>query len=217
VGRIILIGTVHKELGACNENELIRILETIGPDVIFEELRPSDLEARYRDKSKHTLEMRAITKYLEVRPARQVPVDDYKVPESFGRNMRSLEHFVESRSRDYCAVMDDIHQMESEFGFRCLNSPNHIAQIKKSDQLFKETVYKYGSEDLKKLLSMWDEQVRSRENSMLDNVYGFCRTSTFTDGVFLVGAAHMPSIIEGIESRMKQESSLVDWKIWSRL
>lgn len=210
------MGTVHKERGSCNEGELIRILETIGPEVIFEEIRPSDFETHYRDKSRHTLEMRAITTYLKVRPARQVPVDDYEMPESFGRNMWSLDQFVESRSREYYAALDAIFQMTSEFGFRYLNSPDYVAHIKRSDQLFEETVCKCGSDDQKELLSMFNAQLRRRENAMMENVYGFCRTSTFTEGVFLVGAAHMSFIVEGIESRMRQEFGLVDWKIWSR-
>ena len=60
MGRITLVCTVHSERGLCNENELFRILETIGPEVIFEEIRPSDFESYYGDKSKHTLEMRTV-------------------------------------------------------------------------------------------------------------------------------------------------------------
>src|SRR5207247_836585 len=181
VGRITLVCTAHIENGLCNENELLKILQAVGPDVIFEEIRPSDFDSYYSHKSKHTLEMRAITKYLKVRPARQVPVDDYEVPESFGRNIHVLDKFVESRSREYCAVMDEMHQMKCEFGFRYLNSPNFVAHIRKSDQLFEETVFKYGGDDLKELLSMWNEQLHRRDNSMLENVFGFCRKSTFIE------------------------------------
>lgn len=215
VGRIILVGTVHRELGSCNESELIRILETIGPDVIFEEIRPSDFDALYRDTPKHSLEMGAISRYVKVRPARQVPVDDYEIPEGFGPKMRALESFVESRSPEYGAVMDEIGQMKAEFGFRYLNSPNFVAHIKKSEGLFEQTIFRYGNDDAKKLNSMWNEQVRRRDNSMLENIYNFCREGAFAKGVFLVGAGHMASIVEGVESRMKKEADLVDWKIWN--
>ena len=77
MGRITLVCTAHTEDGLCNENELLQILLAVGPDVIFEELRPADFSSFYGDTSKHTLEMRAVTSYLKGRQARQVPVDDY--------------------------------------------------------------------------------------------------------------------------------------------
>jgi len=51
---------------------------------------------------------------------------------------------------------------------------------------------------------------------MLENIYSFCRASQFKEGIFLVGAEHMSSIIEGVESRIKRESNLVAWNIWNR-
>jgi hypothetical protein len=50
--------------------------------LFFEEIRPVDFESFYADKSKCTVEMRAIKEYLNVRKTRQVPVDD--APEGFG-------------------------------------------------------------------------------------------------------------------------------------
>jgi len=38
---IILIGTNHTNKGNCNHIELLKIIERIKPNVIFEERRPS--------------------------------------------------------------------------------------------------------------------------------------------------------------------------------
>ena len=38
---ITLVCTRHEELGACNSHEMHKILETINPEVIFEEIPPS--------------------------------------------------------------------------------------------------------------------------------------------------------------------------------
>lgn len=217
MGRITLVGTVHRERGSCNENELIRILEAIGPDVIFEEIRPSDFEAHYRDKSKHTLEMRTVDRYLKVKSARQVPVDNFVIPDSFLRDMASLEEYVASNSIEYCELMDKLDQKKHLLGFWYLSSLEFESLNKRASESFEKTIALSGSEDLKKRLSMWNDQLRKRDASMVENIYEFCRKSPFTEGVFLVGAGHISSILEDIESRMQTKANFVDWSIWNRL
>ena len=217
VGRITLVCTMHRERGLCSEHELLKILETIGPDVFFEEIRQSDFDSHYRDRSRSTLETRTVSRYLKVKSAQQVPVDDYVIPESFLRDMGILSDYVESRSAEYRAVEAKIHQMALDLGFRYLNSPEFMAHRKYADELFEEVITMSGSDELRKLLSTWNDQLRRREDSMMENIYDFCRKSSFTEGVFLVGAGHMSSIVQDIEGRMQKETNLVDWKFWSRL
>src|SRR6267154_1171958 len=152
------------------------------PDVIFEEIRPSDFESHYRDKSKHTLEMRTVSRYLKVRSAQQVPVDDYGIPESFRRDMGILSDYVKLRSAEYCAAEAKTHQMAFDRGFRYLNSPEFMVHRKYADELLEEVTAMSGRDDLQKLLSTWNDQVRRREDSMLKNIYDFCRKSAFTEG-----------------------------------
>lgn len=214
--RITLVGTAHRESGLCNESELMRILEAIGPDVIFEEIRPSDFEAAYRDRSRHTLEMRAIGGYLKVRPARQVPVDDYVIPDGFHRDLVRLEDYVQESSLQYCALMDEISQKKHLLGFPFLNSPEFAALNKRANESYERSVAISGREDLKKSLSIYNEQMRRRDTSMVENIHEFCRKNPFTEGVFLVGAGHMSSIVEDVGSRIKREANLVGWDIWNR-
>ena len=62
---ITVVCTVHNEIGLCNRDQLLEIIRTVGPDVIFEEMRFEDSAARYRDRFHYTLEMNAITEYKE--------------------------------------------------------------------------------------------------------------------------------------------------------
>lgn len=215
MGRITLVCTVHNERGLCSENELVRILETIGPDVIFEEIRPSDFDSFYA--SKHTLETRAVARYLKARTARQVPVDEYSVPENFRRDIDILFDYVESNDIGYRALIAERDWKTDQLGYRYLNSPEFEAISKRSRESLENTIALSGSDGLKKILSTWNGQLQRRENSMLENIYAFCRTSPFKEGVFLVGAEHVSSIMEGIENRIKRDANLVGWNIWSRL
>lgn len=203
MGRITLVGTAHRESGLCNEGELIRILEAIAPDVIFEEIRPSDFEASYRDKARHTLEMRAVASYLKVKPARQVPVDDYVMPDSFPRDISRLEEYVQANCIEYCELMDAISQKKHLLGFRYLNSSEFEARNKRATEFYERTVAISGSEDLKKTLSIFNEQMRRRDASMAVNIHEFCRKNPFTAGVFLVGAGHLPAILDEMGSRTR--------------
>lgn len=216
MGRITLVCTTHKEKGQCNELELIRILETICPDVIFEEMRPLDFASYYTDRSRSTLETRAISKYAKILPVRQIPVDDYEFSENFGREMLALDEFVESQSNEYSAIQDRIHWLSCEYGFKYLNGPDCTSHLKYSEKLYEKIISHHGNAHAKNLLSRWNDRKRRREESMLDNIYSFCRNNTFTEGVFLVGVGHKLSIVEGIENRGQNEINLVDWKIWNR-
>jgi hypothetical protein len=78
--KIILISSTHREHGLCNARELLKIIRAIGPEVIFEEIRPSDFDFLY--KHLRTLETQAIAKYRESKLFRQIPVDWFDMPAS---------------------------------------------------------------------------------------------------------------------------------------
>ncbi len=215
MGRITLVCTAHREIGKCNEHELVQILLAVGPEVIFEEIRPDDFESFYADESKYNVEMRAIKEYLKGRNARQVPVDDYETPEGFGPHIRALDEFVASRNDAYRYTMDEMHQMQSELGFSYLNSSAFVSSIKESERLYQEAVSKYGNDLARSTLSEWNDQIRKRNSSMLGSIYRFCQQTDFTEGVFLVGAGHMSSIMDGIERRMKYQPTFVTWRFWN--
>jgi pheromone shutdown protein TraB len=215
VGRITLICTAHRASGKCNEHELVKILLAVGPEVIFEEIRPADLESSYADESKHTLEMRAIREYLKDRKAQQVPVDDYEMPEGFEPYMRALGDFVESRNGEYRDAMEERFRKQFELGFSYLNSSAFVSSIKESERLYQETVSKYGNDLARSKLSTWNDLIRKRDASMLGNIYKFCQRTDFMEGVFLVGAGHMSSIKDEIERRMNDQPTLVTWRFWN--
>jgi hypothetical protein len=194
---------------------LAKILLAVRPEVIFEELRPGDFESFYADVSKYNVEMRAIKEYLKSRKARQVPVDGYETPEGFGPNIRALEEFVASRSGAYRDAMDEMSRKQFELGFAYLNSPECISSLKESERLFQEAVFKYGNDLAKSKLAEWNDQIRRRDASMLENIYGFCQRTDFMEGVFLVGAGHMLSIMNGIERRMEGQPTVVTWRFWN--
>lgn len=73
---ITLINTAHSELGRCNSDELYKIIESINPQVIFEELPSKSFNYYYSDSPYCIpLEVKCIKKYLQNHKAKHIPVD----------------------------------------------------------------------------------------------------------------------------------------------
>lgn len=213
--RITLVGTVHRQAGRCNEQELENILFEINPEVIFEEIRPADFKSFYGDDSKYTMEMRAIKKYLWSRKVHQEPVDSYEIPEGFAPRVHALDKFVESRCGEYRSLMDEIDDKMFSLGYAYLNGQEFYAHIRKSERLYFDTVHAYGNDLARTTLSEWNDQLRMRDDSMLGSICQFCQKTNFTEAAFLIGAGHLPSIVEVIESRMKDLCDSVLWSFWN--
>lgn len=210
---ITVVCTMHNDLGQCNADELLRILEILRPEVIFEEIRPSDLEARYGDESLHSLEMRAITKYLEGRSVTQVPVDDYIIPDDFGEAHLSLFKYAGTHSREYRELMQVEEEEISNFGFPYLNSQEWEALNKRVRELFEEVISQSGDDLLMQRLATWNDLIRKREVSMVEKIHAYARKNRFTKGVFIVGAAHKSAIVELINKHQQTGMAHIDWRI----
>lgn len=196
--------THHRENGLCNENNLMKILAAIDPDVIFEEARPSD----------STLETQTINRYLKFRVARRVPVDDFGMPPAnFRKDVDMMNDYVYVNNIECRELIADIDRKTCQFGYPYLNGPEFEAAIKKERELFEKTIAMSGNDGLMKIFLTWNDLIRRREDSMVDNVYDFCRKASFTKGVLLVGAGHKSSLVSKIEGRIKTEPNLIDWHI----
>lgn len=77
MNNVIIISTEHRESGKCNSDELLRILESINPEVIFKE-EPDDekYKSYYSDiNSFKPLEIQTIIKYKQKHEIKYIPVD----------------------------------------------------------------------------------------------------------------------------------------------
>ncbi|HKY22039.1 MAG TPA: hypothetical protein VJM31_12550 [Vicinamibacterales bacterium] len=163
VRRITVVCTMHREMGLCNDRELLRILEMIGPDVIFQGIRASD------SPSLKTLEMHAVGEFLKVRPARQV--DEYAIPEDFRAELDALFDYAEFSSPEYCEAVSEIDRNAFHGGFQYLNSPDFAFLRKRADDLLENTVAMSGSQELLEILLAWNSFLRRRDDAMVRNIY----------------------------------------------
>lgn len=208
---ITLVCTCHNERGACTEDALLGILRDLGPDVVFLEARACDLDRC----ATQWLEARAVQRYSQLRYVEAVPVDDFKMPASFRNDMDAVFDYVEHHSVEFNALEDE-RDMVAALGFEGMNSGDFEAIVEKCESSMKRSILLSSNEELITRLATWTSLLRQREDSMLSNIYRFCQRSPHLRGVFLVGAAHLSSLVRRIESRAAQEPELIQWEIWSR-
>lgn len=208
---ITLVCTCHNERGACTEDALLGILRDLDPDVVFLEARASDLDAF----ATQWLEARAIQRYSQRRRVEAVPVDDFKMPASFRSDTDAVFDYVEQHSVEFNALEDE-RDMAAALGFEAMNDGDFEAVVEKCESSMERSILLSSNEELVTRHATWTSFVRQREDSMLSNIYDFCRTSPHLRGAFLVGAAHLSSLVRGIEGRSAQELELIRWELWSR-
>jgi hypothetical protein len=203
---ITLISTVHKEIGKCNSNELLKIIEIENPEVIFLEA----FERSYTEYQKLTfsqfdvyhqkLEIQALQRYGENHTFEYIPVLDNGLSAEFDGMVN-----IVSKNERYQELLDNFKHHESTKGFEFLNSNEGI-------ELFEEmTELKNSIINDKLLLQKANESIDSYENSMLGNIYSYCKVNTFNKAIFMCGAAHRISIIK----KIRNSESKLNWKVYN--
>lgn len=204
--RIVLISTVHKEIGKCNSEVLYKIIESIKPDVIFLE----ELEGNYSQYDrmkfsqfgvyKERLELKTIQAYNQNNTFDYVPVLDVGLSDEFDTKVK-----IVSENKEYQRLLDDYTLLESDYGFEFLNSNKSIMLQEEMRQLENHII------DNENFHQQVNASIDEYENSMLRNIYSFCKEGTFNTAIFMCGAAHRKSIIEKINA----SESKIHWTFYN--
>ncbi len=201
---ITLVCSVHHANGNCNVEQLVKILQAFEPDVVFQEVRPSD---------DWSLEAQAVTEYRKFKLCQTVHVDAQKMPaDSAGikKHLDSAFEYVAEISEEYRPLEKEIGLRTRQDGFNYLNSAAFEKANAKISEIEDELIGGRAGDALR-----WFRQVmHSREIEMVRNIYAHCKNNAFDTGVFLVGAGHKTGIAEKIEGFAAKEPNLIDWKFY---
>ena len=213
--KITLVCSAHRENGLCNPGELLKILRAIGPEAVFEEIRPSDFESYCKHGTKSRLEAQAITRYLEFKSFRRVPVDRYDIPEELiaeiKREFDRVFDYVEQTSREYRLLTDENDKSVRQYGFSYLNSFDFATVRSRIYEIEEKTIDESGDQGLIRGLERWRHLIQRREREMVGVIHEYCRENVFDTGVFLVGAANKTGIVKEIENYAGTDAYLIDW------
>src|ERR1043166_5752068 len=211
--RLSLVGTVHEEMGLANASALLAILEWIKPEVLFLEA-PSEASGDYLNATGKELESAAVSRYREIQLVDTVPVDlpipDAELFQFLGDN-EYLFKTIERRSPEYCRLVDEDSQEVREHGFAYLNSERCGTIGSKVHEAARAAIEELAYPRLSELYERWIGFNQRREKHMMKSIEDYCRKTTFSNGVFLVGAAHRQSLIGKSREQRGADSSVIQW------
>ena len=216
MGRITVVCTRHEELGKCNSSELLRIIESIKPDVFFEELSVSNFDRAYNQNSLVTLESSAIKLYRKDNNVIQVPVDTYPL----SRNHEERVHSMYARlttlntedSYNFRSILDQQVRLAEVQGFSFLNSGLNDDLFMRMDSLKEKMLMYLDDERLNDIHTAEINVINERENEMLKNIYAFATNSIFGEAMMFIGSAHRRTIFPLIEKFHQGQEINIEWR-----
>lgn len=211
MGQIWVVGSVHEAKGLANVTELVRILERLRPEVIFQEIPTALNEKQMLEGIQETLESKSVGLHCQYNRVELVPVD-LPTPElSLFRNNELLHKRVEKVSREYCRLMDWDSEYVRAYGFPYLNSVHCDRIWDDLDREIEATVLQFNEPKLVEMLRSWNQMIERRDIEMLSNIRKYCTEHHFERYLFLVGASHRRSIRRKVESWSIAGSQRIMW------
>jgi hypothetical protein len=216
---ITLVSTRHEELGECNSSELYKIIETIDPEVIFEEIPPSFFDKYYVHKSHSNLETDTINKYLETHKIEHNPVDSDNMPsESLFQNHKyilgRIEGLADVNGFNYRTCTDTCSAQVQKHGFKYLNSIYCINCHDEIHDAIEKGLQNLNDDKLFETCELWKEINEKRENEMLENIYNYSKDHSYARAIFTVGSADRKSIMQKIQEYERKEELKLNWSFY---
>jgi len=218
---ITIISSKHVELGKCNSLQLLEILNSINPEVIFEELPKSYYDLYYGNNStKSTLETIAITDFKKTKKIKQVLVDttDFPFLEALKNNYSIvLDHCLNFRQKNGLPIKEAIltsNQLLHEQGFKYLNSNDAEIYQANIKTLISECLIQLNSRRYFETSKHWQSLTDFRENHMIKSIYEFSEQNEYDEAVFTLGVAHRKSIKAKINDFQNKSDIKLHWNFY---
>jgi hypothetical protein len=210
---ITIVFTHHSELGKCNSDELYTIIESINPDVIFEEL-PEDLFIRLYPENQlpyEPPEVKSVRRYLRTHNIDHVPVD-IGVNQSLSSEEIHYMFGVFKKFGVYKNVEDEQYKLTFESGYAFLNS-KRCEELFNQQMILEESLLHFMTDknQLSRIRKSFYEEQRVREHEIIKNIYNYSKQKPYNQGLLLIGSGHRKTIFEKIEIFKAQEDLKLNW------
>jgi len=217
VHNITLVCTAHVENGKCNSNELYGILESIRPEVIFEELPRSLFHKCYEgneNSSEEPLEVRCIRRYLQHQNIEHLPVD---IEPSQNLTLGEIDYMYSTIKayNVYKKLDDEQALLTARGGFTYLNG-EECSDLFERKRITEMQVIDFNSNksQLLRIHKLFHEEHDNRENEMLKNIYEYSKGLSYERAIFMIGAGHRKSIIQKVLGLKGKERPELTWTFY---
>jgi hypothetical protein len=214
---ITLVCTAHTEIGNCNSEELYKIIESINPDVVFEELSINLFNRFYNENQliDESLEVKCLKRYLQNHNIKHIPVD---IDITSNLTNSDIDYMIKTFKK-----YDAFKKLESEqnfltehYGFAYLNSnkcSELFDRIKNAERSLME--FGFNKNLLSHFYKLFHEEHDNRENEILHKIYVYSNENLYNRAVLLIGSAHRNSMIKKIKDYKRNGKLRLNWTIYN--
>lgn len=210
IEKILLIGTFHKEEGACTSYELIRVIQEISPTVIFCEASPENFTAMLTATERfNPPEFKALRTLTQNTSIEFVPVDLHGDP--FDGRLEAMFELFSRKIREYFYASEIQASEAIRLGFSYLNSEDCDKIHKDKATMEQIFVTRANHEVLTQTYTDWLQWNDKRENHWINVIHEYFKNNKAPKAVFLVGAAHRIRLMEKINVLKSNNELIPDW------
>ena len=214
---ITLLSSFHITHGKCNPDELYKIIETIQPEIIFEELCFDTFHSTYSEgNTPNSIEAITIKRYLQKHSIKHFPVDTYPINET-DLLSDSGAQVIWDNSSEYRELWKQQLSKIEQCGYSFINSNDCIETLDKI-RIIEETVL--SETNNVKLLNEYKTEKRlhdKRENEMLSNIYNYSKQYPYDKAMFICGAEHRKPLKQKIQEYETKENLKLNWTFFNEI
>ncbi|RTL58802.1 MAG: hypothetical protein EKK37_10790 [Sphingobacteriales bacterium] len=213
---ITLVGTHHGEIGKSNSDELYKIIESLNPDVIFEELSTDHFDIIYTKPQilGEPPEVKSIKRYLINHNIRHIPVDISLNPLLLTNDIENIFGAFK-RYEVYKKLEEEQIEMTVKEGFTFLNSKRNL-ELSEVKKITERNLIEFmpNKNQILRLWNLFYEEQDKRENEWLQKIYNYSKENYYDKAIFTVGAGHRKSIMQKIQEYEKKEEFKLYWSFY---
>jgi hypothetical protein len=213
---ITLICTHHSDFGKCNSEELYKIIESIRPDVIFEELTQELFDKFYKEKSIpfETPEIKSVKRYIKEHTAYHFPVD---INVSENLSTKEIKYFFDTLGKYhvYKKLDEDQKKLTFEEGYVFLNSKRNEDLIEEKKVVEKTLIgFEINGNQLSRICDLFYEEQHKREHEIIKNIYNYSEKIIYNQAVLLLGSGHRKTVFEKIKKYESEKDVKLNWVLY---
>ena len=215
---IILVCTHHSELGKSNSDELYKIIESIKPDVIFEELTQDLFDNFYKENKMpfETPEIKSVKRYIKHHAISHFPID-INASDSLSTSEINYMFNTVGKYHIYSKLEEEQRNLAFQDGYVFLNS-------KKCEEFFdeKKAIEKsliecqLNKNQLSRIYELFYEEQHKREYEMIKNIYNYSEKTAYSQALLLLSSGHRKTIFEKIKTYEPENHIKLNWTLYGK-
>lgn len=213
---ITLVSTLHSEYGKCNAEELFKIIESINPDIIFEELTHKLFDKFYVENiiPVEPPEVKAVKRYVRVNKIKNIPVD---IGGSQNLITNEIENMFKTFSKytAYSKIEDEQMRLSFEEGYKFLNSKRNEELFEKKKIVEESLIpFQINKERLFRIHKLFYEEQDKREHEIIKNICNHSQKVKYNQGLLLLGSGHRKRIFEKLKVCTHDGQVKLNWALY---